>query len=309
MDIVGEAIASMRAGAPTAARCAVRAPWGMRFSRIGGAGFHVVLQGSALLLPPDEGEPIRLNVGDVVFVSHGRSHALVDDPASPQFAMPETGDDDLLIPQGDGEMTSMLCGSYYLDDIRPHPLIAALPEIIHLPAQVGGEARVQSIVDLLGSEMDERAPGSSAAVPALLDLLLLYIVRTWYRRQAEQGHGGWAAALRDPAISTALGLIQSSPATPWTVAGLAAEAGLSRATFAQRFTDLVGSPPLTYLTWWRMTQAGRLLARDDQPLSAIARQVGYQSEFAFSKAFKREFAVSPTAYRRRQGDGARMVTA
>lgn len=307
MDIVGEAIASMRAGASTAARCAVRAPWGMRFSRIGGAGFHVVLQGSALLLPPDEQEPIRLNVGDVVFVSHGRSHALVDDPASPQFAMPETGDDDLLIPQGDGQMTSMLCGSYYLDDIRPHPLIAALPEVIHLPAQVGGESRVQSIVDLLGAEMDERAPGSSAAVPALLDLLLLYIVRTWYRRQAEQGRGGWAAALRDPAISTALGLIQGSPAIPWTVAGLAAEAGLSRANFAQRFTDLVGSPPLTYLTWWRMTLAGRLLTLDDQPLSAIARQVGYQSEFAFSKAFKREFAVSPTAYRRRQG--ARIVTA
>lgn len=309
MDIVGEAIASMRSGSPASARCSVRAPWGMRFSRIGGAGFHVILQGSALLLPPGDQAPIRLNVGDVVFVSHGRSHALVDDPASPQFPMPETGDDDLRIPQGDGAVTSMLCGSYYLDDVRPHPLMAALPEVIHLPAQAGSESRVQSIVDLLGAEMDERAPGSSAAVPALLDLLLLYIVRTWYRRQAERGCGGWAAALRDPAISTALELVQRSPEAPWTVAGLAAEAGLSRAAFAQRFTALVGSPPLTYLTWWRMTEAARLLLRDDQPLSAIARQVGYQSAFSFTKAFKREFAVSPTGYRRQHRNGARIVVA
>lgn len=309
MDIVGEAIASMRAGDPTSSRCSVRAPWGMRFSRLGGAGFHVILQGSAWLLPPGDQASVRLNVGDVVFVSHGRSHALVDDPATPQFPMPETGEDDMEIPQGDGAVTSMLCGSYYLDDIRPHPLIAALPDVIHLPARVGPDPRVRSVVELLGAEMDQRVPGSSAAVSALLDLLLLYIVRAWYRQQAKQGGGGWAAALQDPAVSTALARIQRSPAAAWTVASLAAEAGLSRATFAQRFTALVGSPPLTYLTWWRMTKAGQLLARGDQPLATIARQVGYQSEFAFSKAFKREFSVSPTAYRQHRKAGARIVVA
>ena len=308
MDIVGEAIASMRAGDPTSSRCSVRAPWGMRFSRLGGAGFHVILHGSAWLLPPDE-PPVRLNVGDVVFVSHGRAHALVDDPATPQFPMPDTGEDDMRIPQGDGAATSMLCGSYYLDHIRPHPLIAALPEVIHLPARIDPDPRVRSVVELLGTEMDERAPGSSAAVPALLDLLLLYIVRAWYREQATAGGGGWAAALRDPAICAALTRIQQSPGIAWTVASLAAAGGLSRATFAQRFTTLVGSPPLTYLTWWRMTKAGQLLARGDQPLATIARQVGYRSEFAFSKAFKREFSLSPTAYRQQRKTGARIVVA
>jgi AraC-like DNA-binding protein len=305
MDIVGEAIGSMRAGDPTSSRCSVKAPWGMRFERIGGAGFHVILQGSAWLLPPDDQPPVRLNVGDVVFVSHGRSHALVDEPGTPQFVMP--GDQDPDIPQGDGAVTAMLCGSYYLNDIRPHPLIAALPDVIHLPARVGPDPRIRSIVELLGAEMDERAPGTSAAVPALLDLLLLYIVRSWYQQQAKQGGGGWAAALQDPAISKALNRIQHSPSRPWTVASLAEQAGLSRATFAQRFTALVGEPPLTYLTWWRMTRAGQLLSRGDQPLATIARQVGYQSEFAFSKAFKREFAVSPTAYRQHRKAGARIV--
>lgn len=302
---MGEAIGSMRAGDPTASRCSVKAPWGMRFSRIGGAGFHVILQGSAWLLPPGDRPPIRLNVGDVVFVSHGHTHALADDPATPQFPMPETGDPE--IPQGDGAVTAMLCGSYYLDDIRPHPLIAALPDVIHLPARVGPDPRVRSIVELLGAEMDERAPGSSAAVPALLDLLLLYIVRSWYQQQLEQGGGGWAAALADPGISAALAQIQRSPAERWRVASLAEHAGLSRARFAERFTALVGQPPLSYLTWWRMTKAGHLLAQGDQPLTVVARQVGYQSEFAFSKAFKREFSVSPTAYRQLRKAGARIV--
>jgi AraC-like DNA-binding protein len=183
------------------------------------------------------------------------------------------------------------------------------PDVIHLPARIGPDPRVRSIVELLGAEMDERAPGSSAAVPALLDLLLLYIIRAWYQQEAKQGNGGWAAALQDPAVSTALARIQHSPATAWTVASLAAEAGLSRATFAQRFTALAGSPPLTYLTWWRMTKASQLLTRGDQPLATIARQVGYQSEFAFSKAFKREFAVSPTTYRQEHKAGARIVEA
>ncbi|WP_084433876.1 AraC family transcriptional regulator [Kibdelosporangium aridum] len=303
MDIIGEAIASMRAGEPTSARCSLRAPWGMRFPALGGAGFHVILQGAAWMLPPGDADPIRLNVGDVVFVSHGRSHALVDDPKSPQFPMGGVAAED--IPDGDGPRTSMLCGSYYLNNIRPHPLIAALPEVIHLPAKVAPEPGVRSIVELLGAEMDERQPGTSAAVPALLDLLLLYIVRTWYHGKS----GGWASALDDPAISAAIGRIQQEPQAQWTVAGLAEHVGLSRATFARRFAELVGEPPLSYLTWWRMTKAGQLLSRGDQPLAAIARQVGYQSEFAFSKAFKREFSLSPTDYRRQRRAGARMVDA
>ncbi|CAM4026086.1 AraC family transcriptional regulator [Kibdelosporangium persicum] len=303
MDIIGEAIAAMRAGRPTSARCSLRAPWGMRFPAMGGAGFHVILEGAAWMLPPGDASPIRLNVGDVVFVSHGRSHALVDDPASPQFPMGGVAAED--IPDGDGPRTSMLCGSYYLDQVRPHPLFAALPEVIHLPARAAPEPGVRSIVELLGTEMDSRQPGTSAAVPALLDLLLLYVVRTWYRKQS----GGWASALDDPAILAALTRIQREPAAQWTVAGLAEHAGLSRATFARRFTELVGEPPLTYLTWWRMTKAGQLLTRGDQPLSAIARQVGYRSEFAFSKAFKREFSLSPTDYRRRRRAEVQMVDA
>lgn len=109
---------------------------------------------------------------------------------------------------------------------------------------------------------------------------------------------GWPAALADPAVSAALEAMHAEPAAPWTVAGLADRAGLSRTVFAQRFTVLVGRPPLAYLTWWRMTTAARLLRQADEPLSAVARRCGYASEFAFAKAFKREFTVTPGAFRR-----------
>jgi AraC-like DNA-binding protein len=139
-------------------------------------------------------------------------------------------------------------------------------------------------------------------VPALLDMLLLYILRAWLDERPHHGSAtGWAAALGDPAVSAALQEIHNDPARPWTVEGLGARAGLSRAAFARRFTALVGRPPLAYLTWWRMTTAARLLRRSDAPLHVVAEQVGYSSEFAFANAFKREYGIAPGRYRR-QGD-------
>jgi AraC-like DNA-binding protein len=110
-----------------------------------------------------------------------------------------------------------------------------------------------------------------------------------------------AAALRDRGITAALQAIHGDPAGPWTVEELGRRAGLSRAAFARRFTMLVGQPPLAYLTWWRMTTAGRLLREDDVPLRTVAHRAGYASEFAFAKAFKREYGMAPGQYRRRAG--------
>jgi AraC-like DNA-binding protein len=139
-----------------------------------------------------------------------------------------------------------------------------------------------------------------AIVPALLDVLVLYILRAWFDEPAAHPPAaGWAAALRDPAVSAALSAIHRHPARPWTVAGLAARAGLSRAAFARRFAALVGQPPLAYLTWWRMTTAARLLRDSNAPLGAVAGRIGYTSEFAFAEAFKRAYGLAPGAYRRR----------
>ncbi|WP_157252939.1 AraC family transcriptional regulator [Nonomuraea typhae] len=301
MDVVSDAIAAMRTGQPHSSRTMLSAPWGMRFAPSDGAGFHVVLQGSCWLLPHGR-DPVPLAPGDVVFLPHGRGHAVADDPASPladvvQTAAGtwETTED---APPGPGPVVQMLCGAYRLSRGRAHPLLTGLPDVIHLPARIGAHPALRATVDLLGAELERPGPGSDALVPALLDALLLYILRAWLHEHAGQASAGWAAALADPAISHALHALHDDPARPWTVEDLSARAGLSRAAFARRFTTLVGQPPLAYLTWWRMTVAGRLLTGGDTPLHLVARRSGYSSEFAFAKAFKRAFGISPGRYRR-----------
>ncbi|WP_405986564.1 AraC family transcriptional regulator [Streptomyces sp. NBC_00872] len=300
MDVVSDAVATIRTGRPRSARTHLTAPWGLRFTPTSGPGFHVVLEGGCWLLSRDAA-PVALAAGDVVFVSHGQEIALADHPS--RALVDATEDlDDAWIPRSEIQRaeaaTVLICGSYQLSRARPHPLLAELPDVIHLPARVSRQAPLSAVVALLGDELDERNPGSDAIVSGLLDTMLLYILRTWYKERAQGATTGWAAALSDPAVSTALHHLHRDPVHPWTVEELGARAGLSRAAFARRFTTLVGKPPLTYLAWWRMTSAGALLRLDDTPLHTIARLTGYTSESAFNRAFKREYGKAPGEYRR-----------
>ncbi|MEV7391675.1 AraC family transcriptional regulator [Streptomyces sp. NPDC091215] len=307
MDVLSDAVAAMRTGRPHSSRRDKHAPWGMRFAASEGAGFHVVLRGSAWLLPA-AGEPIALSPGDVVFLAHGHGHALASGPDVPLQDVhpgPDGRWPEPPRPQRESEPdTVLLCGAYQLDRSRAHRLLSELPEVVRLPARVGAHRSLRAAVELLGMELEDRQPGADAIVTSLLDTLLLYILRAWWQRErvVDGAHGsGWAAALADPAVSAALHAIHGDPAQPWTVAELGARGGLSRAAFARRFTALVGEPPLAYLTWWRITTAGRLLREDTLPLRQVAERTGYTSEFAFAKAFKREYGVAPGQYRRTVG--------
>ncbi|GAA4459506.1 AraC family transcriptional regulator [Phytohabitans houttuyneae] len=296
MDLLGDALAAMRVARPGSTLTRLRPPWGLRFDKIPGAGFHVVLQGSCWLLPP-LGPAVPLGTGDVVFLRSGRRHGLADDPGTALGPFPPA--DPLDAGGGQDIRTVLLCGAYHLDLARPHPLLAQLPEVIHLPSRLGRHPSLRAAVDLLGRELDTPGFGSGSGVPMLVDLLLLYILRAWFDDQAAGANPtGWVLALRDQPIRSALQEIHSGPSRPWTVAELARRAGMSRATFARRFTDTVGQPPLSYLTWWRMTTAARRLRESDAPLSAIAKDAGYTSQFAFARAFKREFGDAPGHYRR-----------
>ncbi|MCI2421857.1 AraC family transcriptional regulator [Saccharopolyspora sp. K220] len=300
MDVLSDAILTMRVGKPHSSRTHKNAPWGLRFSAFAGAGFHVVLQGSCWLFP-SEGAPIAMNVGDVVFLPRAGVHGLADHPETPLEDKRALSLVDIeaerTTPDGQGATTVLLCGAYLLDQARMHPLLTELPEFVHLPARIGGNPSLRAAVDLLGAELSDPRPGADAIVPALLDTLLLYILRSWLDEQAGHAHTGWAAALGDRATAAALRAMHHEPARRWTVAELATQAGLSRAAFARRFAALVGEAPLAYLTWWRMTTAARLLRESDAPLGSVAARVGYASEFAFAKAFKREFGVAPGRYR------------
>ncbi|MEV0177481.1 AraC family transcriptional regulator [Streptomyces sp. NPDC050803] len=305
MDVLSDAVAAMRTGRPHSTRRDKYGPWGMRFEASSGAGFHVLLRGSAWLIPA-KSEPVELGPGDVVFLASGCGHGVASalDVPMEEVRLKEDGTWPELPPDpvGSGPPTTvMLCGAYLMDRSRAHPLLTELPEVIHLPSRVGTHGSLRAAVELLGTELADPQPGSDTIVTSLLDTLLLYILRAWWLRERHgSGHPtGWAAALADPAVAAALRAIHGDPSHPWTVEELGARGGLSRAAFARRFTTLVGAPPLTYLTWWRMTTAGRLLREDDVPLRLIAGRTGYTSEFAFAKAFKREFGVAPGQYRRR----------
>jgi AraC-like DNA-binding protein len=297
MDVLTTAVDAMRAGRPHSNRHVLAAPWGMHFADDHGAAFHVVLQGSCWLLAADAA-PRQLGVGDVVFLHDTGPHGLADHPDSPLPAFDPHRQIDST-DGGTGATTVLLCGAYVLDVARPHPLLSAVPPVVHLPARLGRQDSLHAAVEMLADELSRPRQGSTGVVASLVDTLLLYVLRVWFEQQAENPLAdGWALALNDPAITRALTAIHEAPEQNWTVATLAARAGLSRASFASRFSALVGRPPLSYLTWWRMTLAARVLRDSDKPLAAVARQVGYGSDIALATAFKREFGVTPGAYRR-----------
>ncbi|WP_106399708.1 AraC family transcriptional regulator [Actinocorallia populi] len=310
MDVLSDVVALLRTGRPRSARIAWRSPWGQRFPSVpGSAGFQVILQGSCWLIPPSGGEPVALGTGDVVFFPHGHGCALADSPSTPPAEPPcdPLEDAELFVSDSvgnHGPLTVTLCGGYRLDPRHSHPLLADLPEFVHLPARPGHHPELRTAVELLGSEIGAPRPGADTVVLALLDMLLLYILRAWFEElPAPVRSTGWARALTDPAVSAALHAMHRAPADPWTVRSLAAEAGLSRAAFSRRFTTLTGRPPLTYLTWWRLTLAADLLHTTDAPLSEVAARIGYTSEFAFANAFKRHHGIAPGKYRRQSGAG------
>jgi AraC-like DNA-binding protein len=291
MDVVSDAISAVRIGRPFSNRLRVRGRWCTRLESYDGAGFHVVLAGRCLLLP-EEGKAVPLGVGDVVLLPHGAGHVLADGPADPAEAVPF--EEMRHVSGGDGPEVEMLCGKYRLDRSRTHPLMAELPQVVHLPHRVGRHPELRSAVDLLARELAERRPGASLALPSLLDLLLVYMIRAW---MTEAETGAWPTVLNDPVATAALRALHADPAAPWTNDRLAEAAGVSRATLARRFTTLVGRPPMAYLTWWRLNRAATQLRATDAPLATIARGAGYGSPYALSHAFVREFGVTPGRYR------------
>jgi AraC-like DNA-binding protein len=301
VDVLSDVVSAARTGRPHSGRVTKSAPFAERFPPVPSAGFHIVLQGTCWLFP-SQGEPIALGPGDVAFLPRGSVHGLADEPSTPVSGVHDGRNDET--PADRPPTVVMLCGAYLLDKSAPHPLLNDLPEVIHLPTRVGRHRELRAAVELLGVELDSDArPGSDTILLTLLDLLLLYILRAWFEEQRVSGHSatGWAAALHDPAVAAALRAIHGDPSRQWTVEELGAQARLSRAAFARRFTHLVGQPPLTYLTWWRMTTAARLLRASDAPVNTIAQQVGYSSQYTFTHAFKRQYGSPPGSYRHHAG--------
>lgn len=280
-------------------------PWGIAVGELDRSAVHIVRRGSCWLRYGDA-EPIRLNTGDVVLLPNGGDHTLSSerDVRNPEpYSQAIARSHNNVVPSLRGrpdpaaESTILQCAGYQFSQEGAHPLLTLLPSVVHMTADaVNGDSELQLLLRLLTQESTRREAGTDLVVPRLIDTLFVYIMRAWLRDQPE-GAGGWLGALRDPQIRRALSLIHESPQVPWTVESLAHAAAMSRAAFAKRFTDLVGEPPLAYVTRWRMDIAAKMLRESREPVARIASKVGYLSETAFAKAFRRRRKMPPGAYR------------
>jgi len=267
------------------------------------AEFHVIVRGNCWLRIPEQEEPVALQGGDVLAFLHGGAHALVDAPereARPAAEIVEGQSLEHYGPVtygGGGLPASILCGYFEFDRDSLHPLVAALPPFIHLRGTGISEfAWLQTALNFMIHETLAAKPGAEAVVSRLAGVLFVQMVRAYIEQS--KSPPAMLAAIADKQIGVALALMHKDPARTWTLDTLARGAGMSRSALAARFHQLVGDTPMQYLTIWRMQLARRLLGESALSTAAIAERVGYQSEAAFSKAFKKSVGTGPGAYRR-----------
>ena len=302
MDVLTDWVQTLKTHVVVLARSRMPAPWGFRVTSAEQVVFHIISEGEGWLRR-DGAEPLRLLQGDLVLLAQGGDHDLVDQPDG--AAEPLASFIERQWPQEcSNPRTTVICGAYCSDIYLMQPFLRTLPPIVHFAArQVRSSAALSHILSLITAELDQTQPGSDALVQHLFDALFIYVVREWLTSMPAQ-QPSWLAALKDPALSKVLTHMHAAPQRPWTVESLAAESGLSRAAFARRFAQSVGEPPLAYLTRWRMGIASRMLVESAASLAEVAARVGYESEFTFSRAFKRSCGVAPSVFRRQASSTA-----
>ncbi|MDB5872104.1 MAG: transcriptional regulator, AraC family [Ramlibacter sp.] len=262
---------------------------------------HLVVQGRCWA-QTEGSEPIRVEAGEAIVVPQGNAHVLgsglqhaaveIDHVVSPRVPAMER-----IRYGGDGESTVLVCSWFACEGDAPNSLMANLPALFttSLRRRAAGPWIEQSINFVLG-DAASHTPGSEMVAAKVAEVLFAEVVRG-YIESMPAGNPGWLAGLRDPLVSRCLALMHGEPARAWTVDALAQEVHISRSVLADRFTGLVGAPPMQYLTRWRMIVAAGLLSKDQANLARIAQGVGYESAAAFNRAFKREYGVSPGAWR------------
>lgn len=300
MDVLAEIMAVAGVRGTVAARVDAAEPWGLRLDRVPGAAFHALTSGTAWLRRPGQA-PVQLLPGDVVLLATGAEHGLASHPHGDlepfdHLASEQAFQAGGVMRVGHGAVrTRILCASYRQDPGITTPVLSLLPDVLHLPAGSGSRG-VDDVVRLMAAELSDPQPAAATVLDRLVDILLIQLVRA-RRLSDDPAPASWLTGLRDPQVAAALHAMHARPGEPWTIERLAAEVSVSRATLARRFPRLVGTTPAAYLTRWRMDLAARQLRDTDQGLESIAREVGYTSEYAFSRAFSRARSVPPGRYR------------
>ncbi|MEM9454042.1 MAG: AraC family transcriptional regulator [Myxococcota bacterium] len=304
-DALREVLRSFRLETSVMSRAHLGSPWAVSTQGLPGAIFHAVVEGECHLRPDNGPAPLCLGPGDVALLTRGDPHVLSDGGGSipaplGQLAMRNDGRCvETLEYGGSGEQTRIICGSFALRHAGGDVMLSALPPVMHARGRGSGGvgAWLDTTIDMLAHELDRRSPGAEIMVARLTDVLVIHLLRACVEQAPERG-GGWLSALRDERIGRAIATMHHDPGGKWTASSLASRAGMSRSSFFARFSELVGESPARYLARWRMWVAADLLAQQSLSLGELAERVGYSSEDAFSRVFKKVIGVSPVQYRR-----------
>ncbi len=324
MDTLSEVLKSVRLAGATFFSAEFRAPWGFESPPVeeivsvlslGGGQvvlYHLVTEGRATARLADGGGEVALEAGDVVIVPHGDAHSVWNGrPTSWHDMVPDAqralaGDLRVSRAGGTGDITRFVCGYFSCERPAGHLFLSGLPRIlrIRLRGAVEGDW-IERAICYLAAEGPSGGAGRLALLARLSEALFVETLRR-YMVGLPPGMTGWWAGARDPIAGHALALMHGDPARPWSVAELAHEVGASRSVLIQRFSHFLGEPPMAYLTRWRLQLGARLLETTSRSVVEIASEVGYESEAAFNRAFKRQFELPPGRYRRRRRPPAEM---
>jgi len=303
-DAVTEVLRAVKVHSTVYCLSELHAPWGLRIGRDAAAKFHLVLEGGCWL-QLDETPPISISSGELVVLPRGNGHTVRDQPSSTardlnDLLRDEPVDEDArLVHGGSGPLTRLLCGGFALGDALTQTAHTLLPTVLHLDARATGvTAWLEPIFGLLEQEAHSSTPGAKAIFEKIADVFLTQALRSYLVGAEETGVLALEPLL-DPPIARAVELIQSEPDREWTVTDLAREIGLSRTLFTRRFRDVLGEPPMRYVAKARLGRAAGYLATTNASVYEIALLVGYDSDASLSKAFKREFGLTPGQYRER----------
>ena len=303
-DWVGEALHFLRMSGTFYCRSEFREPWALGLPAMEDSlMLHVMTSGQCLL--EVEGTSHRvLHQGDLALVPHGKGHLLTSVHGLPVSNLFEIQREQVseryetLRLGGEGERAAMICGLFTFDDPAAQQLITLLPKVIVVDAWSSPQSEwIQSTLRMISAEAAAMNAGGETVITRLADILVIHAIRFWITHDSS-AQTGWLRALHDPQIGRVISKIHRQPGAPWTLETLADEASMSRSAFAARFTELVGEPAMKYVTRWRMNSAQVRLRAGDATVAEVARSLGYESEPAFNRAFKRHLGVSPGAVKR-----------
>jgi AraC-like DNA-binding protein len=303
MDVLTDLLERSRARGAAFSSTTAHGTWGLRFPGGNALAVHAIVDGEAKLWTDDPSGALHLLPGDIALVRESMPHHLAQTAGGacvPLEHLHRAGDGPsrrvTVGNPSEARSAAFFCGAYRFEGDLCHGLLAALPDVFTLRPGCGTTLR--STMDLLASELLRDGPGQHALLDRLLDVALVQILREYFTTHAATAPG-WFRASGDPRIAVALEAVHANPAHQWTVAELAGAAALSRSAFARRFSDLLGTAPLAYLTDWRMALARERLRDTDATLAEIAESLGYASEFSFAAAFKRHTGIAPGRWRNR----------